>query len=128
MASQVQDSVVIPHQHALRGEGIAKHLRARFGVEAMIASGDDPEAVTSVLALGPAVVIFEMGDTFRQVDLTALAPRAILIDVSTVMTRGTVVSSGVAGIERILQAVRSCMNFDEPAETCPGETPVAWPR
>lgn len=88
MASQVQDSVVIPHQHALRGEGITKHLRARLGVEAMIASGNDPEAVTSALALGPAVVIFEMGDTFRQVDLTTLAPRAILIDVSTVMTRG----------------------------------------
>ena len=117
--SQVQYSVVILYQHALLGEGIAKLLHAQLGVEAMIALGDNPEAVTSALARGPAVVIFEMGDTLRQFDLTTLAPQAILIDVSTVVTRGPVVSSGVAGMERILQAVRSCMKVDEPTETWP---------
>ena len=119
--------VVILYRHALLGQGIAEHLRAQLGVEAMIASGDDPEAVTSALGLGPAVIIFEMGDTLRQFDLTTLAPQAVLIDVSTVVSRGLVVSSGVAGMDTLLQAVRSCMTVDEPDETFPGETPVARP-
>ncbi len=115
MVSQVKPSIVILYKHALLGEGIAEHLRAQLGVEAMIASENDPEAVTSALGLGPAVVIYEIGDTLRQFDLTTLAPQAVLIDVSTVVTRGPVVSSRVAGMERILQAVRSCMKVDEPS-------------
>ena len=74
VVSQVQPLVVILYKHALLGEGIAEHLRAQLGVEAMIASEDDPQAVTSTLGLGPAVVIFEMGDTLRQFDLP-LSPR-----------------------------------------------------
>ncbi len=128
MVSKVQPLVVILYKHALLGEGIAEHLHAQLGVEAIIASEDDPEAVMSTLGLGPAVVIFEMGDTLRQFDLTTLAPQAVRIDVSTVVTRGPVVSSGVAGMERILQAVRSCMKVDEPAKTGPGEAPVGRPR
>ena len=65
---------MIHYKHALLGERIAKYLRAQTGVEATIASGQDIEAVTSALALGPAVVIFEQSDTLRQVDLTALTP------------------------------------------------------
>ena len=74
MVSQVQHSVVILYKHALLGEGIAEHLRAQLGVEAMIGSEDDPEAVMSTLGLGPAVVIFELGDTLRQFDLPTLPP------------------------------------------------------
>ena len=128
MVSQVRPLVVILYKHALLGQGIAEHLRAQLGVEAMIASEDDPEAVMSKLGLGPAVVIFELGDTLRQFDLTTLAPQAVLIDVSTVVTRGPVVSSAVAGMEGILQAVRSCMKLDEPAKTSPGEAPGGRPR
>ena len=65
-----------------------------------------PKAVKSALALGPAVVIFESSDPFQQFDLTTLAPHAVLIDVSTVITRGSVVAPCVAGLEQILQAVR----------------------
>jgi len=39
-----------------------------------VASADDLDAVTAALALGPAAVIFELSDTLRQIDLSALAP------------------------------------------------------
>ena len=105
MASEVQHPVVILYEHALLGEGIAKYLRAQAGVEATVVSGQDLQAVTSALAFGPTVVIFEQSDTLRQVDLVALAPQAVLIDVSTVVTRGPVVVPTADGLERILQAV-----------------------
>src|ERR1035437_894881 len=97
VASEGQHPVVILYEHALLGEGIAKYLRAQLGVEA---------AVASALALGPAVVIFELTEPLKQVDLTTLAPHAVLIDVSTVVTRGLALSPDAAGLQRILQAVR----------------------
>ena len=118
MASEAQHPVVILYEHALLGEGIAKYLRAQTGVEATIASGQDLEAVTSALADGPTVVIFEQSDTLRQIDLTALAPKAVLIDVSTVVTRGPAVTPGEAGLERILQAVCSSRGPSLPSESC----------
>jgi hypothetical protein len=123
--SGAQRLVVILYEHALLGEGIAKYLRAQLGVEVMIASGNDLEAVTSALAPGPAIVIFELSDTLRQLDLAALAPDADLIDVSTVVARGPGVPSKVSCLERILQAVRHRVTVDEPAETSTGQTP-AW--
>jgi len=97
---------VILYEHALLGEGIAKYLRARLGVEATVVSAFDLQAVTSALALGPAVVIFELTEPLKQVDLATLAPHAVLIDVSTVVTRGLALSPDAAGLQRILQAVR----------------------
>lgn len=129
VASQVQHPVVILYEHALLGEGIAKYLRAQTGVQATIASGQDLEAVTSALAFGPTVVIYELSDSLRQVDLTALAPDAVLIDVSTVVTRGPVLTPGAAGLERLLQAV-SCSGGPLllPSETCPSGTLAAPAR
>jgi len=100
-----QRSVVILYEHALLGEGIAKHLRAKAGVEATVASTRHPEAVTAALALGPAVVVFESSDPFNQFDLSLLAPQAVLIDVSTVIMRGAAVAPCPAGLEQILAAV-----------------------
>ena len=118
MASEAQHPVVILYEHALLGEGIAKYLRAQTGVEATIASGHDLEAVTSALALGPSVVIFESSDAFQQIDVTTFAPRAVLIDVSTVITRGSVLVPCAAGLEQILQAVRDSNSpVAVPAET-----------
>ena len=105
MTSEAQYPVVILYEHALLGEGIAKYLRARAGVEATVASAYDTTAVTSALALDPAVVVFELSNPLQQVGLAALAPNAALIDVSTVMTRGSGGSHRVAGLEQILQAV-----------------------
>ena len=107
MASEVQHPVVILYEHALLGEGIAKYLREQLGVEATVASALNLQAVTSALALGPAVVIFELTEPLGQVDLTALAPYAVLIDVSTVVKPGPALHPDAAGLQRILQAVRS---------------------
>jgi hypothetical protein len=106
VASGAQHKVVILYEHALLGEGIAKYLRAQTGIEATLGSAHDPVAVKSALALGPEVVIFESNDPFQQFDLATLVPYAVLIDVSTVITRGSVLVPCVAGLEQILQAVR----------------------
>jgi DNA-binding NarL/FixJ family response regulator len=106
VASEAQHRVVILYQHALLGEGIAKFLRAQIGVQATLGCANDPKAVTAALASDPEVVIFESNDPFAQFDLTALVPHAVLIDVSTVITRGSALSPGVAGLEQILEAVR----------------------
>jgi hypothetical protein len=105
VASEAQYPVVILYEHPLLGEGIAKYLCARAGVRATVVSAYDPGAFTSALALDPAVVIFELSDPLQQGGLAALAPNAVLIDVSTVIGRGAVVPPGSAGLEQILQAV-----------------------
>jgi len=118
VAGEAQQTVVILYEHALLGEGIAKYLRAQLGVEATIASARDPEAVKSALSLSPEVVIFESNDPFQQFDLNTRVPHAVLIDVSTVITRGSVVAPCVAGLEQILQAVRdSSSSVAKPSET-----------
>jgi DNA-binding NarL/FixJ family response regulator len=118
VAGDAQHKVVILYEHALLGEGIAKYLRAQTGIEATLGSARDPDAVKSALALGPEVVIFESNDPFQQFDLSTLVPRAVLIDVSTVITRGSVLTPCVAGLEQILQAVReSGSTLAQPSET-----------
>jgi DNA-binding NarL/FixJ family response regulator len=125
VASEAQQrSVVILYEHPLLGEGLAKYLRAQIGVEATLGSTHDPEAVRSALALNPAVVIFESNDPSEQFDLGTLAPHAVLIDVSTVITRGSAVTPCVAGLEQILQAVRDSSTVAGPAETSHVGTPA----
>ena len=116
VANQTQHPVVILYEHALLGEGIAKYLRAQIGVDPTVASSRHPEAVKSALALGPSVVIFESSDPFEQFDLTTLAPHAVLIDVSTVITRGSVAAPCSAGLEQIVQAVRDSSTVARPAK------------
>jgi len=123
VAGEAQHTVVILYEHALLGEGIAKYLRAQIGVEATLGPENNPEAVRSALALGPEVVIFESSDPYQQFNLTALVPHAVLIDVSTVITRGSVLTPCVAGLEQILQAVRDCSSHvDNSGSAAPSET------
>ena len=96
MANKTPRPVVILYEHALLGEGIAEYILAQLGVEATVASALDRRAIISALALGPCVVIFELTESLRRVDLTTLAPRAVLIDVSTVVTRGQALCSPAA--------------------------------
>lgn len=103
MAGDAGHPVVILYEHALLGEGIASFLRAQLGVEPRVVSTGDLEAVAAALALGPEVVIFELSKPLQQVDLAALAPGAVLIDVSTVVTLGGALSPSAGGLERILQ-------------------------
>jgi hypothetical protein len=118
VASDAHHTVVILYEHALLGEGIAKYLRAQTGVQARLESAHDATAVRSALASGPEVVIFESNDPFKQFDLGTLVPHAVLIDVSTVITRGSVLTPCVAGLEQILQAVReSSSSVAGPSET-----------
>jgi hypothetical protein len=107
VASQVRPPVVILYEHALLGEGIARYLLAQVGVVATVASALDLQSVISALALRPAVVIFESTEPLLQLDLATLAPQAVMIDVSTVVTRGSAISPDAAGLEKILQAVDS---------------------
>jgi len=134
--SEAKRSVVILYEHELLGMGIAKYLRAHGGVEARVTSGHDLAAVTSALAFGPTVVIYELGEQLRQVDLAALAPQAVLIDVSTVVTRGPLVTPDASGFERLLQAVSGPAappmplpaQVSLPAESCLGRTLAAPAR
>jgi hypothetical protein len=119
LVTRAQKPVVILYEHALLGEGIAKYLCAQIGVVSTIESAHDPEAVRSALALDPAVVIFESSYPFQEFDLTTLAPHAVLIDVSTVIARGSVLSPSVAGLEQILQAVRETRTAARPAKARP---------
>jgi DNA-binding NarL/FixJ family response regulator len=115
VVSEAQYHVVILYEHPLLGEGIAKYLRAQAGVEATVVSAYDAAAVISALALDPGVVIFELHDPLQQVGLAVLAPNAVLIDVSTVITRGFGGSQCVAGLEQILQAVGDRSTVARPA-------------
>ena len=118
MAGEAHHTVVILYEHALLGEGIATYLRAQTGVQARLESANNAAAVRAALALGPEVVIFESNDPFEQFDLSTLVPHAVLIDVSTVITRGSVLDPCVAGLEQILQAVRdSSSNVAGPSDT-----------
>ena len=117
MAGEAKHTVVILYEHALLGEGIATYLRAQTGVQARLESANNAAAVRAALALGPEVVIFESNDPFEQFDLSTLVPHAVLIDVSTVITRGSVLAPCVAGLEQILQAVRdSSSNVAGPSD------------
>ena len=105
MASETEHPIVILYEHALLGEGIARYLLTQIGVQATIVSAHNLETAKSTLASGPAVVIFESSEPLQQVDLSTLAPRAILIDVSMAVTQGSAVSQDAVGLEQIHQAV-----------------------
>ena len=117
--SEAKQSVVILYEHALLGEGIAKYLRVHSGVQATVAPAHDLAAVTSALAFGPTVVIFELSEPLRLVDLSALAPQAVLVDVSTVVTRGPSATPDATGLEHILLAVNGPVNVIP--EAAPGD-------
>ena len=125
MADEGQRTVAILYEHALLGEGIATYLRAKIGVEATLGRAHDPLAVRSALAKGPDVVIFESDNPFQQFDLSTLAPDAVLIDLSTVITRGSVVTPCASGLEQILAAVRGNIDVCAPSEPCQADPSVA---
>lgn len=107
MAGEVNPPVVILYEHALLGEGIARYVLARTGVAAAAVPAHDVEAVTSALASGPLIIVFELTSPLEQGDLATLAPNAVLIDVSTAISRGATVCPLTIGLEGIGQAVRN---------------------
>jgi hypothetical protein len=99
-----EPSVVIVYEHALLGEGIACEVRTRTGVLATVVSAHDEEALGRALAADPAIVIHELTGPLPQGHLADLFPRAVLVDVSTAVSRGWAASSAPR-LESILQAV-----------------------
>lgn len=96
--------VVILYEHALLGEGIAREVRTRTGVQATVVSAHDEDAVARALAADPAIVIHELIEPLPQGRLADLFPRAALVDVSNAVTRGWAASSAPR-LESILEAV-----------------------
>jgi hypothetical protein len=129
VASKAKHTVVFLYEHALLGEGIAKYLRDAIGIRAKLVSAHDPIAVSHALALHPEVVIFESEHPLEQFGLDTLVPNAVLIDLSTVITRGSVLAPCVAGLEQILQAIReSSSTIAVPSEAGHVETSASPAR
>ena len=106
-------------ERSLRSAFLWDEVKDRLQSSAFKLSGGQQQrlCIARTLALGPEVVIFESNDPFEQFDLSTLVPHAVLIDVSTVITRGSVLAPCVAGLEQILQAVRdSSSNVAGPSD------------
>lgn len=99
-------SVVILYEHPLLGEGIARHVRTQTGVRTTVAAARDADAVSSALADEPSVVIYELSQPLPQGDIAALAPQAVLVDVSAAVTLGVGVAEPAPDLDDILRAVR----------------------
>jgi hypothetical protein len=74
--------VVLLYVHPLLGLGLASHLRLTTGVDVLAVPLGDLRGVSSALALGPRVVIFEDKPGLDVGALADMAPGARFIDVS----------------------------------------------
>ena len=100
--------VVLLSVHALLGQGIARYLLTEAGVEVAVVSAVDRAAILAALSGDPRVLIYERSSVVDSLDLGALAPHAVLIDVSAAVASGAPVipePSGPAAVETILSAV-----------------------
>ncbi|HSN11138.1 MAG TPA: hypothetical protein VLS51_03380 [Propionibacteriaceae bacterium] len=80
--------VVLLYVHPLLGEGIAAYVTHETGVPVLTVSALDPAAVSSALAGGPSVVIFERAAGVDVDRVVHAAPGALLIDVSDAVSAG----------------------------------------
>ena len=106
MSGEVHGSVVILNKHPLLGEGIARDLLARTGIEALVASGNDPRAVREALSMNPTVVVFERTSVIDDLPLGELAPGATFVDVTHAIAAGSQAPQCLAGLEMIAAMVR----------------------
>jgi hypothetical protein len=72
--------VVILYAHPLLGEGIARLLRSDPGLTIEAVHVEDLETAATALGDSPDVIVMERG-AIQAVDVLALAPAALLIDV-----------------------------------------------
>jgi hypothetical protein len=80
--------VVLLYVHPLLGEGIAAYITHETGVPVLTVSALDPAAVSSALAGGPSVVIYERAAGVDMERVVQAAPDALLIDVSDAVSSG----------------------------------------
>ena len=104
LASRV-GSVVVLSKHPLLGEGIAHDLRARTGIEAIVASAFDVRAVCEALTTNPKVVVFERTSVIDDLPLGELAPEATFVDVTHAVAAGSQAPQCLAGLEMIAEMV-----------------------
>ncbi len=81
--------VVVLSVHSLLGQGIAHYLLGETGVEVTVVDASSQADVTAALQTDPRVVIFERSAVVDQLDLSSMAPHAVLIDVTPVVAAGT---------------------------------------
>jgi hypothetical protein len=106
MSGDVHGSVVILSKHPLLGEGIARDLLARTGIEARVASAADLRTVCEALATNPSVVVFERTPVIDDLPLGELAPEATFVDVTHAIAAGSQAPQCLAGLEMIAAMVR----------------------
>jgi hypothetical protein len=99
--------VVVLSVHSLLGHGIAHYLLGQTGVEVAVVDASVPADVVAALQTDPRVVIFERNDVVDALDLATLAPHAVLIDVTPVVSAGTPLPSqpDAPQVETIVDAV-----------------------
>jgi DNA-binding NarL/FixJ family response regulator len=73
--------VVILYDHPLLGEGLERLLRDRTDLDVRLVRLDGVEAAKAALEGGPDVVIVERCAPIAAIDLLALAPDTMFIDV-----------------------------------------------
>ena len=73
--------VVILYAHPLLGEGLARMLGEAPRLEVTAVHVEDLESAAAALRDAPAVVVVERAASIHAIDLLALAPSALLIDV-----------------------------------------------
>jgi hypothetical protein len=107
MMSARSHPVVVLSVHSLLGQGIATYLLGETGVEVSVVDAAVEADVLAALQTDPRVVIFERNDVVDALDLAALAPHAVLIDVSPVVSSGVPLphQSGAPQVESIVDAV-----------------------
>lgn len=73
--------VVILYGHPLLGEGLARLLGEDSRLEVTAVHVEDPESAAAALGEAPDVVVMERAASMQALDLLALAPSALVIDV-----------------------------------------------
>ncbi|GAB2961516.1 hypothetical protein GCM10027280_57880 [Micromonospora polyrhachis] len=100
MSERVQRLVAVLYEHPLLGEGIARILLAETDAEVALASVGSGPAVEVLLARQPNVIIFE--GSRCELDCKRLAPKAVLIDVTSAMSTAPHVPTANTDLGRII--------------------------
>jgi hypothetical protein len=106
MLGEAVGSVVVLSKLPLLGEGIAHDLRTRTGIEAIVASASDVQAVCDALATNPRVVVYERTSVIDDLPLARMVPDATLVDVTHAIAAGSQAPQCLAGLEMIAAMVR----------------------
>lgn len=97
---------VVLCEHRLLGEGLAAHLRTG-GVETVVASGADDDAVGAALALHPRLVLAEHTSAECRARIAEQCPGATVLDISAVVETGRQDDADKLGFDAIWAALQT---------------------